>query len=152
MSTQNRAKAGGETGINGEFYEGGKFLPSREDRSKQAPPERHELTEEEKAKWAKVAERADQIAAWLTARRTEFGGIIAKLTQNPGMVDDATWAARVANHAAGFHPSLGRTLWVQGSVSESQAIHIAKFVHGRRTKANEAGFEGLVENLTTDLN
>lgn len=29
-TTQNRAKIGGETGTNGEFYEGGKFLPSTE--------------------------------------------------------------------------------------------------------------------------
>ena len=27
---QKRAKVGGETGVNGEFYEGGKFLPSTE--------------------------------------------------------------------------------------------------------------------------
>lgn len=30
MTTQKRAKVGGETGTNGEFYEGGKFLPSTE--------------------------------------------------------------------------------------------------------------------------
>jgi hypothetical protein len=33
-----RAKAGGEYGVNKEWYEGGKFLPSRADRAKQAPP------------------------------------------------------------------------------------------------------------------
>lgn len=35
-----RAPAGGIVGVNGEFYEGGKFLPSRADRPKQAPPPR----------------------------------------------------------------------------------------------------------------
>lgn len=34
----NRAKAGGQQGVNGEWYEGGKFLPSKADRAKQAPP------------------------------------------------------------------------------------------------------------------
>jgi hypothetical protein len=29
-TTQDRAKAGGEIGTNGEFYEGGKFLPHTE--------------------------------------------------------------------------------------------------------------------------
>ncbi len=32
-----RAPKGGTTGVNNEFYEGGKFLPSRADRAKQAP-------------------------------------------------------------------------------------------------------------------
>jgi hypothetical protein len=30
MTTQKRAKVGGEVGTNGEYYEGGKFLPSTE--------------------------------------------------------------------------------------------------------------------------
>ena len=30
MTTQKRAKVGGEVGVNGDFYEGGKFLPSTE--------------------------------------------------------------------------------------------------------------------------
>lgn len=30
MATQQRAKIGGEAGVNGEWYEGGKFLPSTE--------------------------------------------------------------------------------------------------------------------------
>jgi hypothetical protein len=33
-----RAPAGGMIGVNVEFYEGGKFLPSRADRPKQGPP------------------------------------------------------------------------------------------------------------------
>lgn len=36
--TAGRAPIGGVVGVNGEFYEGGKFLPSRADRPKQPPP------------------------------------------------------------------------------------------------------------------
>lgn len=37
---QRRAKAGGEIGANGEFYEGGKFIATKEDRIKRSPEPR----------------------------------------------------------------------------------------------------------------
>ena len=65
---QTRAKAGGELGINGEWYEGGKFLPNREDRPKTAPPELHILSAEEQARRvASLLEReaaAERIRIW----------------------------------------------------------------------------------------
>jgi len=50
MNVTNRAKKGGQVGINGEFYEGGKFLPSTE-RPKGKPVEKTGKQEIEPYKW-----------------------------------------------------------------------------------------------------
>lgn len=153
---QARAAAGGQVGVNGEWYEGGKFLPSREDRSKQAPQERHQLSAEEQARRAQREQEQDarlaRLNAWIEKRRTTFGGIIQQLTQMPADYwgTPAMWAQAVENHNAGFHASLGQSLRASGSVSPRQAQWIAKFVHGRRTKKNAFGFDALVEELTEE--
>lgn len=156
-TSQPRARAGGETGLNGEWYEGGKFLPSTEDRPKTAPGPRHELTAEEQARRdaRKAADDAEaaRINAWLDSRRIEFGGLILQLRGRPldSAISPERWAEAVKAHAAGFYPSLGQTLWVTGSLSPKQAQYVAKFAHGRRTKANAFGFDGLINALTAEF-
>lgn len=151
---QQRAKAGGEFGVNGEFYEGGKFLPSRDDRSKQAPPERRQLSPEElaevEARRARDREAASRHQAWLAGRREMFSHVIELLTAQPvghEMTPEA-WARSVENHAAGFYPSLGRTLFVEGQLSRRQAEFVAKYFIGpRQNKRNRRDWEALVDGL-----
>lgn len=52
MTTRNRAPKGGTVGVNGEFYEGGKFLPSTQ-RAKSKPPKKTGKREIEPYKWEK---------------------------------------------------------------------------------------------------
>lgn len=68
-STKVRAKAGGEQGINGEWYEGGQFLPSSKytvkgehkfDNKKQAQPKTHKI-EIEPYKWVEANENDTSI-------------------------------------------------------------------------------------------
>lgn len=70
-TSQKRAQVGGEIGTNGEFYEGGKFLPS---------------TQRPKGKPAKRGPRKQQIGPfeWVVAeegRRAIFGAIIGSVAQ-----------------------------------------------------------------------
>lgn len=144
---QRRAVAGGEVGPNGEWYAGGTFIATT-DRPKSAPLERV-LSVEDEAERAERATRIASLAAWLESRRAQFAPIIATLTANvDGIYDAATWDRRVADHAAGFLPSLGRTLYMQGSLSEKQAHHVVKAILGRQTKRNAAEWDELFASLT----
>lgn len=141
---QKRARSGGEFGVNGEFYEGGKFLPSNENRPKTAPAERPEVAQ---ARADRSAEAA-RIENWLTSRRERFAALIAGLLVNTSEHSDEFWAQMVENHQAGFLPSLGRTLYMTGTLSQRQAEALAKNQFGRMTKKNADEFENLVNALT----
>jgi hypothetical protein len=72
MTTQKRAKVGGEVGTNGEFYEGGKFLPS--------------TTQPKRAGSRPRGPRKQQIEpfVWVVAedgRRAIFGAIVGTQAQ-----------------------------------------------------------------------
>jgi hypothetical protein len=145
---QKRAAAGGEFGPNGEWYKGGAWIATTEE-PKGVPVERV-LSPEAAARHAEQAARAARIAAWVEARRVRFADLIATLTFNPGDVDDATWRYRVENHSAGFLPSLGRSLYTGGSLTERQAEYAVKAVLGRRTKKNADEWESLRDALCED--
>ena len=85
MTTQNRAKRGGEVGTNGEFYEGGKFLPATK-KPKGAPrPQAARKEQVEPYRWEVPAE----------GRRAIFGlvvGCVAQQTPN-GLVPFAPGVA-----------------------------------------------------------
>lgn len=144
--TQRRAQKGGEFGANGEWYEGGKFIATSENTIKSAPAERRAYTPDP----AQEA-RAAAINAWLAQRQAELAPIVAQLTSKPDGIDEAVWQQRVIDHAAGFLPSLGRTLHVQGSLSAKQAEFVAKAILGRCTRRNAAEFDALLEKLTTEF-
>jgi hypothetical protein len=56
-ATRNRASKGGEQGVNGEWYEGGKFLPSTErPKRKGSTPRRPARVEIEPGVWAEPRE------------------------------------------------------------------------------------------------
>ena len=148
---QRRAAAGGERGANGEWYEGGKFIATK-DRTKSAPVKREYSAEETAAYLARKAERADFKAnhgAWLAARRGEFANLITEMTTNHGFSHEpSVWKQLVEGYAAGFYPSLGWTLHQTGYLSERQAEYACKFVFNRRNKKNAAEFDALWDSLT----
>ena len=59
-TTKNRAPVGGVTGVNGEFYQGGRFLPSDKDRPKQKG-----------SKAQKVAKVEIEPCLWVLSREDE---------------------------------------------------------------------------------
>lgn len=146
---QKRAKIGGEFGPNGEWYKGGAFIATT-DAPKSAKPEPRPEDPEAAERRAAAAAQAARIAEWLEGRRTSLNGIIATLTANPG-IDEAIWQQKVVDHAAGFLPSLGRTLWVQGNLSARQAEAVAKAILGRQTKKNAEEWDRMIENLTAQF-
>jgi hypothetical protein len=127
-TSQPRARAGGETGLNGEWYEGGKFLPSTEDRPKTAPGPRHELTAEEQARRdaRKAADDAEaaRINAWLDSRRIEFGGLILQLRGRPldSEISPERWAEMAETR--GFVAELVREISVRPKANPgTRTIH-----------------------------
>lgn len=148
MTTQQRAKAGGELGANGEWYEGGKFIATK-DNPKSAPPLRT-LLAPDPARMAADEARTASIQQWLERRRAELADVIDVLTQCPEGYDAAVWAQRVADHAAGFEASLGRTLWVQGCLSRKQAEAAVRVVYGRRNRRIEDAWDERVQCLMQD--
>jgi hypothetical protein len=152
-TTQRRAKAGGEYGANGDWYEGGKFIATEEDTIKRAPM-RHEVTPEEAARRAARDEEnritAARVQAWLTERRARFADVIARLTANPGH-DPKWWAELLANGQAGFHASLGVQLRDGGSLSARQAEYVAKAIFGRCNRKNAEAWDALVSGLVEDF-
>lgn len=148
--TQRRAKAGGEFGANGDWYEGGKFIATEEDTIKRAPM-RHEVTSEEAARRAARDEEnriiAARVQAWLTERRARFADVIANLTANTGH-DPKWWAELLKNNQAGFHASLGVQLRDEGRLSERQAQFVAKAIFRRCNRTNAEAWDVLVSGLT----
>ena len=151
---QRRAAAGGELGANGEWYEGGKFIATK-DRTKSDGSKREYSAEETAAYLARKAERADFDArhgAWLAARRAEFGNMIELMTTGQNFNHDASvWKQLVENYAAGFIPSLGWTLHQTGTLSNNQAEYACKFIFNRRNKKNADKFDALWESLTSSF-
>jgi len=147
---QRRAKAGGEYGANGEWYEGGKFIATKEDTIKVAPM-RHEITPEELARReAAQAEHAATVArlnAWLAARAEQFAPALAVLEASP--LNDQ-WGETVPMSET-FHQSLGRQLRASGSVSPRQAQFVAKAVHGRQNKRNAEQYDALLTALVEEF-
>jgi hypothetical protein len=153
---QKRARKGGEFGANGEFYEGGKFIATK-DNAKSAP-RRWEPTAEERAAYearkAAEADRAARIAAWIAERRVRFSDLIESFTAYPAgatYLSREEWGYAIENGHAGFAADLGRQLRNSGSLSERQAYHAAKLFLGRQTKKNASAFDALVDALVEDF-
>lgn len=148
MTTQKRAQAGGETGVNGEWYRGGEFIATSENTIKGRERDERPRDLEREAENARCAARLN---AWLEARRTEFADLIAQLTANPcevPVVPAERWTWMLENGHAGFIPSLGRELFMAGSLSRRQAQCVAKAVMGRQTNRNAEAWDSLVERLS----
>ena len=142
---QRRAKAGGEYGANGEWYEGGKFLATQEDTIKAAPM-RHEITPEELARReAEHAATVERLNAWLAARAEQFAPVLAVLEAR---LDQ--WGNPVAMPET-FHQSLGRQLRASGSISPKQAQFVAKAVYGRQNKRNAEQYDALMTALVEEF-
>lgn len=150
---QRRAKAGGERGANGEWYEGGKFIATT-DHAKSAPM-RHEVSSEEQARRdayrAEQQDRAGRVTAWLDGRRLRFREILQNLLSTPYGMDEAQWKFALANGHGGFLPSLGTQLYNSGSLSEKQARYVVKSVMGRCTNGNSEKWYDLLDALTEDF-
>lgn len=148
---QRRAAAGGELGANGEWYEGGKFIATK-DNSKSCGAKRIYSAEETAAYLARKAAQAEAAAhveAWLTARRAEHANLIELMTTGQNFNHDpGVWKQLVEGYAAGFIPSLGWTLHQSGSLSDRQAEYACKFLFNRRNKKNAAEFDALWDSLT----
>jgi len=148
---QRRARAGGEVGANGEWYEGGKFIATREDTVKVSPPAPRVLTPEERA--AKDAQAAadlakgERVRAWVAARREVNAEALAEL-RRPGWVD--MWG-NVLQPATNFHVRLAWHLEEYGCLTPRQAECVAKKMIGRRNKGNAADWDRLVNQLTEVL-
>lgn len=81
--SQNRAKAGGQVGTNGEFYEGGKFLPATE-KPKGKPVKRGSGKQEiEPYLWAVAPEGKFSIYRRLAGIYGKVVGGVMVLTINP---------------------------------------------------------------------
>lgn len=152
---QRRARAGGELGANGEWYEGGKFIATQEDRPKTAPATRWEPTLEQAAERAardaKAAEYATRFAAWKSERLVRFADVLAVLLSKPYEVTPERWAWLVENGHGGFLADLGHSLQVGGNLSHRQAHYAVKAMMGRETKKNGGAWWALHSALTEEL-
>jgi len=133
---QPRAKAGGEFGPNGEWYEGGAFIATSE-RTRKGGTMRREPTAEELERIA--AERAEHEArvarhtAWITARIERFTNLLNALEHDG--VDQ--WGNRIAPPPYETFPrSLAQQLRESGSLSPRQASCAVRIMFGRETKRN----------------
>lgn len=146
---QRRAKAGGEIGANGEWYEGGKFIATQEDTIKTALM-RHEITPEELARRAAAQAEHDatvaRLNAWIAARAEQFAPVLAVLEAR---LNDQ-WGNPVVIPET-FHQSLGRQLRASGSVSPEQAQYVAKAVYGRQNKHNSEQYDVFLTALVEEF-
>ena len=131
---QRRAQAGGEIGANGEWYEGGKFIATRDNpkRSPPPPPSAEELMRRAEFK-AREDARMTAFTAWLGQRITQFSDLLKFLESFPQ--DD-------------FYSSLARQIREQGSLSIKQSRYAVKFFMGRRVKKNSSAWDDLDYALT----
>ena len=136
--TQRRAKAGGEYGSNGEWYEGGKFIATQADTIKTAPM-RHEVTPEELARRAAAKAEHDatvaRFNAWLATRAEHFKDLLSVLESEPRGTFETFWQ------------SLARQIRESGSLSPKQARYAVKAMFGRETKANREAYWTMLETL-----
>lgn len=144
---QRRARAGGERGANGEWYEGGKFIATKD--NPKSAPRIYEISPEEAARRAALAAereaQASKLNAWLAARRIQFAVELSMLLDwKPGFAMPAErWADMVETGHAGFAADLARQLRDSGSLSPRQASYFVKFVLGRRNKKNAVQWDAL---------
>lgn len=144
---QKRAKVGGEVGANGEWYEGGKFIATR-DNAKQAPTPKRELTADDIARIEANRARELRIIAWDAARREQFKDIVAPFLACPHGTSDARWQDMLSSGHADFASGLAYQLQRDGSLSEKQAHYFVKFVMGRETKKNSDAWWKLFDAIT----
>lgn len=153
---QRRAKAGGEYGANGDWYEGGKFIATKDSTVKSAPVARRELTPEEMAEQAarKAREDAEQARhqAWIAPRLERFASLVARLTARPwnSQFTEQEWPEFVKLGHGGFLANMGLELARFGRLSPRQALPVVEIVHGRRTKKNAETFDALLADLTEE--
>lgn len=126
---QRRAKPGGEYGANGEWYEGGKFIATR-DNPKSAPQERKPASSAASDEWAR---RVAAVAAWAAPRLERFAPLLAALEAQP---------------YGTFMRDMGTLLRGQAYLTERQAEPVVKFYMGRRVKANAAEWDQLADDLS----
>ena len=137
-TNQLRAKAGGEYGVNGEFYEGGKFIATSPDTIKQAPIhlDRPVETEAYAALRAQWAANAAAHESWIAGRAAKFADTLAVLLSKvEGQIFET------------FENSLGRQLRDEGTLSRKQAACVVRVMFGRRNKANGDAYDFLFESL-----
>lgn len=148
-TSQPRAKAGGEFGPNGEFYQGGKFIATQADTIKRAPMV-HEVSAEELQRRAEAnahhAQAVVQLSNWLAERAALFAPVLAVL-EAPALDQ---WQRPISGLET-FTQSLGRQLRASGSVSPKQALCIARIIHGRETAKNSEQREALIESLVIEF-
>lgn len=133
-SGQRRAKAGGEFGANGDWYEGGKFIATDADTIKTAP-RKFELSA------AQIAER-DAYAMLEAARMAE---VMAARDARAAKFADTLAILRAQQ--TDFHASLADAI-LSGPISARQCNYVLKAVFGRCNKRNEAAWLTLADALT----
>jgi hypothetical protein len=148
---QKRAAVGGETGANGEWYRGGEFIATSENTVKGGRLEERPIDPDFARKCQEMRAQAARVAEWSESRRLVLAPVISALTANPGIVSDSVWRRMVEDHAAGFLPSLGRTLEVEGTLSIRRAECAVKAILGRRKKANATEWDSMLSLLTESL-
>lgn len=135
---QKRAAVGGELGANGEWYEGGKFIATKD--NPKSSPVRFELSAAEmQAKADREAAEA-RLQEWLASRRAALAPAISALLAY-GQPNDVF---------ENFHHSLGRQLSECGSLTRKQAAYAVKGVLGRQTKRNAEEWDALFESMVQD--
>lgn len=144
---QKRAAVGGEFGANGEWYEGGKFIATR-DNAKQSPPPRRELTEDDLARIAANRALEQRVIAWHAERQDQFREVTAPFLACPFGMTDAQWQDRLTSGHVDFASSLAHQLMRDGLLSEKQARYFVKFVMGRETKKNSDAWWDLFDSIT----
>ena len=146
---QRRAKAGGEYGANGEWYDGGKFIATQVDTIKAAAMH-HETTPEESARRSAAKVEHDAAVArlngWLNVRAEQFAAILAILE---APLNDQ-WGNPLVRSET-FHQSLGRQLRASGNVSLKQAQFVVKAVYGRRNRHNTEQYDVLLAALVEEF-
>lgn len=143
---QKRAKVGGEFGANGEWYEGGKFIATK-DRPKLTPMQPRELTPEQIARNEAEARRIARFNEWLASRAERIAELTAPFLFTPQYMTDE-WGVLLVSGNGGFEADLARQLKRNGNLSPKQARYFVKFVLGRETKKNGDEWNALFDYVT----
>lgn len=129
---QRRAAPGGELGANGEWYEGGKFIATR-DNPKGEGHERKPAQSAASDEWARRKAAAD---AWAAPRLARFAALLADLEAQP----------------YGFMRDMGYLLREQARLTPRQAEAVVRLHLGRRVKKNAAEWDALADALCEEFN
>lgn len=143
---QRRAKAGGEYGPNGEFYQGGSWIATT-DRPKMAPHRSEPLSDEERARrqvardaeWARAQAFQRAHDEWRAARVARFGDLLAVLESEPLGIFRT------------FHQSLAEQLRARGCLSQKQARYAVRALLGRENKRNHEQWDTLMTALPQEF-